>query len=163
MVEEWHHLGIHKYLFNNPCVRKSQMRSDGIVIGADIFSNERAISDKDVEKFAKYMRIDTPNIFVNEEAARERGFDWPIVPGPIPLIFITQLIDKWVPNSKLKSIDYIFRRVIPHNKTLRFSGVVTDIGSEDDTLIVELEFKVESLDGEIHIGGGCIIWLPLEQ
>ena len=131
-----------------------------IDIGEEIGRIERAIPLKEVEEFCACWGSPGPNLFLSPEVARRQGLPNPILPGPLCLVYMFQLLNQWAPGVQIKSLDVVLRQNIFHNVPIRMSGVVTDTSLQDGKGVVQIELKMENLKGERLIGGTAVVTLP---
>ena len=136
-----------------------------IEIGGELGPVDKVVSSKDVEEFTRIQRGGgtSPDFFTNAEAAHRAGLPGKIVPGPISMAFMAQLLVAWSDGGWIRKLDVVFRQTVPHDTRLRVVGVVTDKYQVDDKGHVECDLYVESEEGSRLVGAQAIVVLPLQS
>jgi hypothetical protein len=102
--------------------------------------------------------------FLNLEAAREAGFDKPIVPGNMSVAYLAQLVTDWGgPDARLRSMNANYRRPALHNDEVRCVGLVTDTREEGDRTLVRLDVYLENNRGDRPVQGTAEVDLPTRR
>ena len=136
-----------------------------IEIGGEFGPVDKVVSSKDVEEFTRIQNEDrtAPSFFTDADAAHREGLPGKIVPGPICMAFMAQLVVSWSDGGWIRKLDVVFRQTVPHNTPLRVVGVVTDKYEADNKGQVECDVCVESVEGDRLVGGHVIVVLPLHS
>lgn len=99
--------------------------------------------------------------FTDAEAASREGLGGPILPGPMSLAFLAQLLTDWAgPRGRLKSLDVNFRRPTRHGEELKCIGLITDKHEEQDKTIVHIDVFIEDPRGDRPTQGVAEVVLP---
>ena len=100
---------------------------EDVEIGDDIGPTERVV---DVEQVRRFMSVRgaTPvdSRFTSDEYAKKEGLAGAIVPGAMNITILSQLLTGWADTVRLRKLDVVFRGMVPHNKPLTLSGIITD-------------------------------------
>lgn len=96
--------------------------------------------------------------FTDPEHAKKEGLPGPIVPGIMSMALISRTLTDWAPTVDLKTIDVIFRQVVPQGTQIRIYGVVTD--KDEQAGRVEADIYLEPLGGQPFIRGKADLSLP---
>ena len=136
-----------------------------VEVGDELGPVDKVVSSEDVQLFTRIQREDggAPKFFTDAEAARREGLPGKIVPGPVSMAFMAQLVVSWSDGGWIRKLDVVFRQTVPHNTPLRVVGVVTDKYQVDDKGHVECDVYVESTEGGRLVGGQAIVVLPLSS
>ena len=136
---------------------------EDIEVGEELGPVDKVVSSKDVEEFTRIQREDgsAPSFFTDDEAAHRAGLPGKIVPGPICMAFMAQLLVGWSDGGWVRKLDVVFRQTVPHNTPLRVVGVVTDKYQVDDKGHIECDIYVESEEGGQLVGGQAVVVLPI--
>ena len=135
---------------------------DDVEVGDDIGPVERTVNREQVVRFLSvHQGRDTGvNRFTSEEAARKEGLPGAIVPGAMNIAMLSTLLTGWSDTARLKKLDVVFRGMVPHNRTLKLSGIVTDKNVVDGEPRVECDVFLENDEGTRLVIGNAIVLLP---
>ena len=134
-----------------------------IEIGGEFGPVDKVVSSKDVEEFTRIQNEDrtAPSFFTDADAAHREGLPGKIVPGPICMAFMAQLLVAWSDGGWIRKLDVVFRQTVAHDTPLRIVGVVTDKYRVGDKGHVECDIYVESTEGDRLVGGQAVVEFPL--
>jgi len=102
----------------------------------------------------------TPSRFISKEVANSEGMPEAIVPGPMNIALMSQVLTDWSDTVCLLKIDVVFRQTVPHNKDLTFSGIVTGKDETGNSTKLECDVVMENSDGVRLVIGTGVIALP---
>jgi acyl dehydratase len=137
---------------------------DDVELGDDIGPVIRTVNAEQVLRFLKIRETDTgPNRFTSEDAAKAMGLPGAIVPGAMNIAMMSQLLTGWSPSVRLRKIDVVFRGMVPHDKPLRISGIVTDKDIVDGEAQVQCDVFLENDEGVKLVIGNATLLLPLRD
>ena len=95
--------------------------------------------------------------FTDHEEARKSGLPGAIVPGIMSQGIFAAAIHAWLPGSKVKKLDTIFRAPVVVDTRMLVNGVVTD--SNEESREIELDLTMENEAGETPVLGTAIVTL----
>ena len=134
---------------------------EDVEIGDELGPQERTVTTDSVREFETALGRDTqPGYFTDPKVAKRQGLPDVIVPGPMSMALMNQLLSNWAAGGWVKKLDVVFRQTVPQNRLLRVRGVVTDKNHVDGESRVECDVYVESEEGDRLVGGQAIILLP---
>ncbi len=134
---------------------------EDVEIGDELNPQERTITTESVVEFETTLgRGPGPRFFTDLQAAKREGMASVIVPGPMSMALMNQLLSNWADGGWVKKLDVVFRQTVPQNRLLRVRGVVTDKNHVDGERHVECDVYVETEEGDRLVGGQAIILLP---
>ena len=134
---------------------------EDVDIGDEIGPITRSVSDDDVIQFVSIREKKVaPSRFTSKEFANSEGLAEAIVPGPMNIALMSQVLTDWSETVCLLKIDVVFRQTVPHNKELTFSGIVTDKDETGESTKLECDVVMENSDGVKLVIGTGIIALP---
>ncbi len=140
---------------------KKNLYFEDVEIGDDIGPIKRSVTDKDVIEFVSVREKEiTPSRFTSNEVANSEGMPEAIVPGPMNIALMSQILTDWSDTVCLLKIDVVFRQTVPHNIDLTFSGIVTDKDETGDSTKLECDVVMENSDGVKLVIGAGVIALP---
>tara|TARA_B100001013_G_scaffold49924_1_gene26197 strand:- start:565 stop:999 length:435 start_codon:yes stop_codon:yes gene_type:complete len=140
---------------------KKNLYFEDVEIGDDIGPIKRSVTDKDVIEFVSVREKEiTPSRFTSNEVANSEGMPEAIVPGPMNIALMSQILTDWSDTVCLLKIDVVFRQTVPHNNDLTFSGIVTDKDETGDSTKLECDVVMENSDGVKLVIGTGVIALP---
>ncbi|MBV46891.1 MAG: hypothetical protein CL900_06740 [Dehalococcoidia bacterium] len=140
---------------------KKNLYFEDVEIGDDIGPIKRSVTDKDVIEFVSVREKEiTPSRFTSNEVANSEGMPEAIVPGPMNIALMSQILTDWSDTVCLLKIDVVFRQTVPHNIDLTFSGIVTDKDETGDSTKLECDVVMENSDGVKLVIGTGVIALP---
>ena len=140
---------------------KKNLYFEDVEIGDDIGPIKRSVTDEDVIEFVSVREKEiTPSRFTSNEVANNEGMPEAIVPGPMNIALMSQILTDWSDTVCLLKIDVVFRQTVPHNNDLTFSGIVTDKDETGDSTKLECDVVMENSDGVKLVIGTGVIALP---
>lgn len=143
------------------------LKFQDVEVGDELGPLSKVVSSEDVKLFTQIQRREwedrAPKFFTDAESARKEGLPGRIVPGPMSMAFMAQLVVSWSDGGWIRKLDVVFRQTVPHNTPLRVVGVVTDKYEVDNKGQVECDVYVESVEGDRLVGGQVIVVLPLHS
>lgn len=140
---------------------KKNLYFEDVEIGDDIGPIKRSVTDEDVIEFLSVREKEiTPSRFTSNEVANNEGMPEAIVPGPMNIALMSQILTDWSDTVCLLKIDVVFRQIVPHNNDLTFSGIVTDKDETGDSTKLECDVVMENSDGVKLVIGTGVIALP---
>mgnify|MGYP001216510646 FL=1 len=140
---------------------KKNLYFEDVEIGDDIGPIKRSVTDEDVIEFLSVREKEiTPSRFTSNEVANSEGMPEAIVPGPMNIALMSQILTDWSDTVCLLKIDVVFRQIVPHNNDLTFSGIVTDKDETGDSTKLECDVVMENSDGVKLVIGTGVIALP---
>jgi len=140
---------------------KKNLYFEDVEIGDDIGPIKRSVTDEDVIEFVSVREKEiTPSRFTSIEVANREGMPETIVPGPMNIALMSQILTDWSDTVCLLKIDVVFRQTVPHNIDLTFSGIVTDKDETGDSTKLECDVVMENSDGVKLVIGTGVIALP---
>ena len=100
---------------------------EDVEIGDDIGPQERVVDVDQVRRFLS-VRGSTPvdSRFTSDAHAKSEGLAGAIVPGAMNITILSQLLTGWADTVRLRKLDVVFRGMVPHNRPLTLSGIITD-------------------------------------
>ena len=129
-----------------------------VEMGEDLPPKEKAITDQAVVDFCQVWQGPGASRFTDDEQAKAEGLLAPITPGVMCMTLMAQFLEGWGGAGSIKRLDVVFRRNVLHT-SVRLVGVVTDTSAQSDGL-VECDVSIQSLEGELLVGGGATLALP---
>jgi len=140
---------------------KKNLYFEDVEIGDDIGPIKRSVTDEDVIEFVSVREKEiTPSRFTSNEVANSEGMPEAIVPGPMNIALMSQILTDWSDTVCLLKIDVVFRQTVPHNTDLTFSGIVTDKDETGNSTKLECDVVMENSDGVKLVIGTGVIALP---
>ena len=140
---------------------KKNLYFEDVEIGDDIGPIKRSVTDEDVIEFLSVREKEiTPSRFTSNEVANSEGMPEAIVPGPMNIALMSQILTDWSDTVCLLKIDVVFRQTVPHNNDLTFSGIVTDKDETGSSTKLECDVVMENSDGVKLVIGTGVIALP---
>ena len=137
---------------------------EDVEIGDDIGPVERVVTTEEVVAFGEIRQQDTgPNRFNDAEVAKSEGLPGLIVPGAMNIAIMSQLITGWSPSVTLRLLDVVFRQVVPHNRPLTLSGIVTDADIVDGEGRVECDVFMQNEEGTRLVIARAVAVLPTKS
>lgn len=125
-----------------------------IEIGDDIGPVTRTVTAEIVQHYADVVRIGDRR-FIDLNVAREKGFNQPIVPGPLSATLLAKLLTDHFSGWRLQTFQVSFRTPVRHGDTLNFWGNVTEKsgGEVESTAAIHCDVIVENQHGDRVIVG----------
>jgi acyl dehydratase len=140
---------------------KKNLYFEDVEIGDDIGPIKRSVTDEDVIEFVSVREKKIiPSRFTSKEVANSEGLPEAIVPGPMNIALMAQVLTDWSDTVCLLKIDVVFRQTVPHNKDLIFSGIVTDKDETGGSTKLECDVVMENSDEVKLVIGTGVIALP---
>ena len=140
---------------------KKNLYFEDVEIGDDIGPIKRSVTDEDVIEFVSVREKEiTPSRFTSNEVANSEGMPEAIVPGPMNIALMSQILTDWSDTVCLLKIDVVFRQTVPHNTDLTFSGIVTDKDETGNSTKLECDVVMENSDAVKLVIGTGVIALP---
>lgn len=140
---------------------KKNLYFEDVEIGDDIGPIKRSITDEDVIGFVSVREKKiTPSRFTSNKVANSEGMPEAIVPGPMNIALMSQILTDWSDTVCLLKIDVVFRQTVPHNTDLTFSGIVTDKDETGNSTKLECDVVMENSDAVKLVIGTGVIALP---
>lgn len=135
-----------------------------VEIGEEIGPLKRVVNRSDVVAFSNIWRNEEslagPTFFTDSEEAQREGLPGVIVPGPMSMAFLAQLLTTWAEGGWVRKLDVVFRQTVPHDTPLQIVGIVTDKYEAEGEGCVECDLYLEKEDGDRLVGGQAILVLP---
>jgi acyl dehydratase len=131
-----------------------------IEIGDDIGPVIRTMTADIVQHYADVVRIGDRR-FIDLNVAREKGFNQPIVPGPLSATLLAKLLIDHFPGWRLQTFQVSFRTPVRHGDTLTFWGNVTEKSGDEveSTAAIHCDIIVENQHGDRVIVGTATLGL----
>jgi acyl dehydratase len=140
---------------------KKNLYFEDVEIGDDIGPIKKTVTDEDVIEFVSIREKEiTSSRFTSKEVANNEGMPEAIVPGPMNIALMSQILTDWSDTVCLLKIDVVFRQTVPHNQDLTFSGIVTDKDETGSSTKLECDVVMENSDGVKLVIGTGVIALP---
>ena len=140
---------------------KKNLYFEDVEIGDDIGPIKRSVTDEDVIEFVSVRETEiTPSRFTSNEVANSEGMPEAIVPGPMNIALMSQILTDWSDTVCLLKIDVVFRQTVTHNNDLTFSGIVTDKDETGNSTKLECDVVMENSDAVKLVIGTGVIALP---
>ena len=135
---------------------------DDVDIGDDIGPQERVVNVEQVRRFLS-VRGGTPvdSRFTSDEYAQREGLVGAIVPGAMNITILSQLLTGWADTVRLRKLDVVFRGMVPHNKPLTLSGIITDKDVVDGEPRLECDVFLQNEEGTRLVIGNAVVVLPM--
>jgi acyl dehydratase len=125
---------------------------DDIDIGDDIGPLTYCPTLEDIRRYASVVRM-VDQRFLSSEVARERGFEKPIVPGPLSAAFVVRMLINHFPGWRLQTFNISFRAPVRHGDVLTCWGAVTQKEEQNGVATVHCDLVVESSNSERALVG----------
>jgi hypothetical protein len=74
------------------------------------------------------------------------------------MTLMAQFLEEWAGAGSVRTLDVVFRQNVLHGP-VRLVGVVTDTSAAGGGL-VECDVSMQSLEGELLVGGGATLAMP---
>ena len=135
---------------------------DDVEIGDSIGPVNRIITGEQVRQFVRVW-VSGRDItrFTGEDTAREHGQPAPIVPGPMNMAMVAQLLTDWSSNVTVRKVDIIFRLMVLHNMPLSVGGVVTDKRLNDGVPEIQSDVFIDDVENNRLVIGNAVVKLPM--
>ena len=137
---------------------------EDVEIGDDIGPRERVV---DVEQVRRFLGVrggaPGPSRFTSDERAKSEGLAGAIVPGAMNITILSQLLTGWADTVRLRNLDVVFRGMVPHNKPLTLSGIITDKDVVDGESRLECDVFMQNEEGTRLVIGNAIVVLPMRS
>ena len=125
---------------------------DAIDIGDEIGPLAYTPTLEDIQRYASVVRM-VDQRFLSKEVAQERGFQQPIVPGPLSATFLVRMLADHFPGWRLQTFNISFRTPVRHGDTLSFWGTVTQKDEQQGIATIHCDMIVENGNGDRAIVG----------
>ncbi len=141
-----------------------QIYFEDVDIGDDIGPQERVVDVEQVRRFLS-VRGGTPGVsrFTDDDYAKSEGLDGAIVPGAMNITILSQLLTGWAETARLRKLDVVFRGMVPHNKPLTLSGIITDKDVIDGEPRIECDVFLQNEEGTRLVIGNAVVTLPMRR
>ena len=137
------------------------LRYEDVEIGDDIGPVSRVVTNDHVRQFVGIWRSEeSASRFTDDEVAKREGLPGPIVPGPMNVALVAQLITGWTPSVRIKKLDVVFRQLVRHDVPIQIAGVVTDKDVVDGEPRLECDVYMEGENGSRLVIGKATVTLP---
>jgi acyl dehydratase len=125
-----------------------------IEIGDEIGPVARTLTADIVRHYADVVRIGDRR-FIDPDVAREKGFNQPIVPGPLSATLLAKLLTDHFSGWRIQTFQVSFRTPVRHGDTLNFWGNVTEKRGDEaeGTASIDCDVVVENQNGDRVIVG----------
>ena len=134
---------------------------EDVEVGDELGPQEKIVTMDSVREFETALgRGMGPSFFTDPKAAKREGLPGVIVPGPMSMALMNQLLSNWAAGGWVKKLDVVFRQTVRQNRLLRVRGVVTDKNHVDAKSQVECDVYLETEEGDRLVGGQAVILLP---
>ena len=140
----------------------TELYYEDVEIGDDIGPQERVVNVDQVRRFLS-VRGGTPvdSRFTSDEYAKSEGLAGAIVPGAMNITILSQLLTGWADTVRLRKLDVVFRGMVPHNKPLTLSGIITDKDVVEGEPRLECDVFLQNDEGTRLVIGNAIVVLPM--
>ena len=131
-----------------------------IEIGDEIGPVTRTLTADIVRHYADVVRIGDRR-FIDPDVAREKGFNQPIVPGPLSATLLAKLLTDSFSGWRIRTFQVSFRTPVRHGDTLNFWGNVTEKSGDEaeGTASIDCDVVVENQHGDRVIVGTATLGL----
>ena len=134
---------------------------EDVEIGDDIGPVDQIVNTEQVNEFVNiWGDVRGPSRFTDAEVAKQEGLPGPIVPGAMNIAMLSRLLTDWSPTVSLRTLDVVFRGMVPHNAPLKVQGIVTDANVVDGEARLDCDVFIENEEGTRLVIGKAIIVLP---
>ncbi len=127
-----------------------------IEIGDEIGPVSYAPTIEDIQRYATVVRM-VDQRFLSKEVAQQRGFQHPIVPGPLSSTFLVRMLAEHFPGWRLQTFAISYRTPIRHGDTLSFWGTVTQKDEQQGIMTIHCDVIVENGNGDRAIVGTAML------
>ena len=140
----------------------TELYYEDVEIGDDIGPQERVVNVDQVRRFLS-VRGGTPvdSRFTSDEYAKGEGLAGAIVPGAMNITILSQLLTGWADTVRLRKLDVVFRGMVPHNRPLTLSGIITDKDVVEGEPRLECDVFLQNEEGTRLVIGNAIVVLPM--
>jgi acyl dehydratase len=135
-------------------------RFSEVEVGDEIGPVTRVAETDMVRRYARVTGVEALRFFFDPQAARENGFERPVVPGPLSVAFLAKMLKDAFVGWRLRSLNTTFRAPIPHGVEISLWGTVTEKehGGEGRGA-VHCDVVIESPAGErLAVGTAVLEW-----
>ncbi len=135
---------------------------EDVEIGDDIGPQERVVDVEQVRRFLS-VRGGTPGLsrFTDDDYAKSEGLAGAIVPGAMNITILSQLLTGWADTVRLRKLDVVFRGMVPHNRPLTLSGIITDKDVVDGEGRLECDVFLQNEEETRLVIGNAVVVLPM--
>lgn len=92
-------------------------------------------------------------LYLDEPFARAAGFRSVIVPGPLAMGALSQMLTEWLKGPLLRRLNAKFLKILWPGDTLTCHGRVTGKRREGTDYLVEIDLWIENQEGEMAVRG----------
>lgn len=125
---------------------------DVIEIGDEIGPLTYAPTLDEIQRYAAVVRM-VDQRFISKEIAQQRGFEHPIVPGPLSATVLSRMLREHLPGWRLQTFNISFRAPVRHGDVLTCLGLVTQKEELDGVTIVHCDMFAENQNGDRALVG----------
>ncbi len=125
---------------------------DEIEIGDEIGPLTYAPTLDEIQRYAAVVRM-VDQRFMSKEIAQQRGFEHPIVPGPLSATVLSRMLREYLPGWRLQTFNISFRAPVRHGDVLTCLGLVTQKEESDSVAIVHCDVFAENQNGDRALVG----------
>jgi len=125
---------------------------DSIEIGDEIGPLTYAPTLDEIQRYAAVVRM-VDQRFISREIAQQRGFEHPIVPGPLSATVLSRMLREHLPGWRLRTFNISFRAPVRHGDVLTCLGLVTQKEESDGIAIVHCDVFAENQNGDRALVG----------
>ncbi|MBI3245273.1 MAG: MaoC family dehydratase [Deltaproteobacteria bacterium] len=123
-----------------------------IEIGDEIGPLTYAPTLDEIRRYAAVVRM-VDQRFISKEIAQQRGFEQPIVPGPLSATVLSRMLREHLPGWRLQTFNISFRAPVRHGDVLSCLGIVTQKEELDGVTIVHCDVLAENQNGDRALVG----------
>ncbi len=136
---------------------------EDVDIGDEVPAQLRQIFMEDVRPFMLAWHgpnaLEKPSRFNSVEYALSEGLPTAILPGIMNMALVSKMLTDWSHTVRLKSIDVIFRQVVPQGAELKIYAIITD--KHEDREEIEVDLYLEpAAEGQPYVRGSAVLGLP---
>lgn len=106
----------------------------------------------EIQRYAAVVRM-VDQRFISKEIAQQRGFEQPIVPGPLSATVLSRMLREHLPGWRLQTFNISFRAPVRHGDVLTCLGIVTQKEELDGVTIVHCDVLAENQNGDRALVG----------
>jgi hypothetical protein len=137
---------------------------DDVEIGDNIGPVNRTITGEQVRQFVGvWVSGRDTTRFTGDETVKEHGQPAPIVPGPMNMAVVAQLLTGWSSNVTVRKVDIIFRQMVLHDMPLSVGGVVTDKRLNDGVPEIQSDVFIDDVENNRLVMGNVVVRLPMRR
>ena len=134
-------------------MKRQTLRAFGeIEIGDEIGPLTYTPTMEAIQRYATVVRM-VDQRFLSQEVAQQRGFQQPIVPGPLSTTLLVRMLTDYFSGWRLQTFNVSFRTPVRHGDTLTFWGTVTQKDEHEETPTIHCDLVVENTNGDRALVG----------